>query len=197
MVAYYRQHLDDSPRRPGRSRKSWWSATPSIPPRTRPRGDRTAGKPGVRPAPVCRSGQGRLRRRHGRRRRPPRLDQQGRLVCEALDQALFTLPVGKLSPIIEGPTGFHIVRVTEREEARSRRSWTPRPTSARSSSGSGRRSKSASTWRSSRPARPCGPSSTASPARRSWPSPTGQSGGCEETVSFQLSAFSSWLTAES
>ncbi len=41
---------------------------------------------------------------------------KGSLVCAALDQALFTLPVGQLSPIIEGPTGFHIVRVTAREE---------------------------------------------------------------------------------
>lgn len=37
------------------------------------------------------------------------------LVCEALDRALFDLPVGQLSPIIEGPVGFHIIRVTERE----------------------------------------------------------------------------------
>ncbi len=41
---------------------------------------------------------------------------KGSLVCEALDQELFTRPVGQLSPIIEGPTGFHIIRVTEREE---------------------------------------------------------------------------------
>ena len=41
---------------------------------------------------------------------------KGALVCEALDQVLFTWPVGQMSPIIEGPTGFHIIRVTEREE---------------------------------------------------------------------------------
>jgi peptidyl-prolyl cis-trans isomerase SurA len=40
---------------------------------------------------------------------------KGSLVCKELDQALFGLPVGTLSPIIEGPTGFHIVRVTCRE----------------------------------------------------------------------------------
>ena len=41
---------------------------------------------------------------------------KGALVCEALDQALFTLPMGQLSPIIEGPTAFCIIRVTAREE---------------------------------------------------------------------------------
>ena len=41
---------------------------------------------------------------------------KGALVCEKLDQALFSLPVGQLSPIIEGPTGFHIVRITRRED---------------------------------------------------------------------------------
>ena len=42
---------------------------------------------------------------------------KGSLVCEELDKALFGLPIGQLSPIIEGPTGLHIIRVTEREEA--------------------------------------------------------------------------------
>jgi len=42
---------------------------------------------------------------------------KGSLVCKELDQALFSLPMGQLSPIIEGPRGFHIVRVVEREEA--------------------------------------------------------------------------------
>ena len=42
---------------------------------------------------------------------------KGSLVCEQLDQALFGLPPGRLSPIIEGANGFHIVRVIEREEA--------------------------------------------------------------------------------
>ena len=42
---------------------------------------------------------------------------KGSLVCEEIDRALFTLPVGQLSPtIIEGPTGFHIIRVTQRED---------------------------------------------------------------------------------
>ncbi len=40
---------------------------------------------------------------------------QGALTCRALDTALFNLPVGQLSPIIEGANGFHIIRVTRRE----------------------------------------------------------------------------------
>jgi hypothetical protein len=42
---------------------------------------------------------------------------QGSLVCEGLDRALFGLPLERLSPIIEGPDGFHIIRVTERMQA--------------------------------------------------------------------------------
>ena len=40
---------------------------------------------------------------------------KGALSCAALDAALFNLPVGQLSPIIEGDHGFHIIRVTKRE----------------------------------------------------------------------------------
>jgi parvulin-like peptidyl-prolyl isomerase len=42
---------------------------------------------------------------------------QGALRDEELDRALFTLPVGALSPIIETVNGFHIVRVVERRQA--------------------------------------------------------------------------------
>ena len=42
---------------------------------------------------------------------------RGSLVSDALDTALFSLPVGSLSRIIEGDRGYHIVRVTERREA--------------------------------------------------------------------------------
>jgi hypothetical protein len=42
---------------------------------------------------------------------------QGSLASEALDRALFELPIGQLSQIIETPTGFHIIRVLERHEA--------------------------------------------------------------------------------
>ena len=42
--------------------------------------------------------------------------RQGSLKNETVDQAIFSLPVGELSPIIESQEGFHIVRVLEREE---------------------------------------------------------------------------------
>lgn len=42
---------------------------------------------------------------------------KGSLASEVIDQAIFTLEVGKLSQILEDDRGFHIVRVTERTEA--------------------------------------------------------------------------------
>jgi PPIC-type PPIASE domain len=42
---------------------------------------------------------------------------KGSLACKALDEALFTLPVGTLSQIIESERGFHIIRVVERKDA--------------------------------------------------------------------------------
>lgn len=42
---------------------------------------------------------------------------QGSLKSEILDRALFSLSVGAMSPILEDETGFHIVRVVEREDA--------------------------------------------------------------------------------
>jgi parvulin-like peptidyl-prolyl isomerase len=42
---------------------------------------------------------------------------RGSLVCKALDNALFGLPVGMLSPVIKSANGFHIIRVTDREDA--------------------------------------------------------------------------------
>ena len=41
----------------------------------------------------------------------------GTLASEQLEESLFNLPVGEMSPILEGPLGFHIVRVLERREA--------------------------------------------------------------------------------
>jgi len=41
---------------------------------------------------------------------------KGGLVNEELDKALFNLPVGQMSPIIQGPDGYHIIRVTVRED---------------------------------------------------------------------------------
>jgi len=42
--------------------------------------------------------------------------EQGVLACKELDRALFGLPQGQLSPIIESPTSYYIVRVTERQQ---------------------------------------------------------------------------------
>ena len=42
---------------------------------------------------------------------------QGSLASELIDSALFNAPEGEMSDILEGPTGFHIVRVIERREA--------------------------------------------------------------------------------
>ncbi len=42
---------------------------------------------------------------------------QGSLVSRVLDEAIFALPIGKLSRILEDEQGFHIIRVVEREEA--------------------------------------------------------------------------------
>jgi hypothetical protein len=42
--------------------------------------------------------------------------RQGSLSSEALDQAIFSLPVGQLSQILESDRGYHIIRVAERKE---------------------------------------------------------------------------------
>jgi len=42
---------------------------------------------------------------------------QGALKNKAIDEAIFSLPVGQLSPIIETETGLHILRVLERHQA--------------------------------------------------------------------------------
>ena len=42
---------------------------------------------------------------------------QGSLASEVIDRALFTLETGKLSQIVEDAVGYHIVRVTERQDA--------------------------------------------------------------------------------
>jgi len=36
---------------------------------------------------------------------------------EEIDKAIFSLPIGELSDLIETQRGFHIVRVTDREQA--------------------------------------------------------------------------------
>lgn len=42
---------------------------------------------------------------------------KGALKSRAIDQALFSLEIGRLSPILESDDGFHIVRVLERKQA--------------------------------------------------------------------------------
>lgn len=42
---------------------------------------------------------------------------KGSLVSKVIDEALFTLPVGQLSAILDDGTGLHIIRVTERTDA--------------------------------------------------------------------------------
>lgn len=42
---------------------------------------------------------------------------KGSLAAQIIDEAIFSLPVGQLSQIIETDRGFHIIRVTERNEA--------------------------------------------------------------------------------
>jgi hypothetical protein len=47
---------------------------------------------------------------------------KGSLSSEKLDQAVFSLPVGQLSQILESESGYHIIRVLERQEL-SRKSF--------------------------------------------------------------------------
>jgi hypothetical protein len=42
---------------------------------------------------------------------------KGSLVSKAVDEAVFTLPVGQLSPILDDGTALHIIRVVERTDA--------------------------------------------------------------------------------
>ena len=42
---------------------------------------------------------------------------QGALALEEIDAALFSLPVGELSDLIETKRGFHIIRIVERDQA--------------------------------------------------------------------------------
>lgn len=46
--------------------------------------------------------------------------QRGSLRSAQLDEAIFTLPLNKLSDIVEDDAGFHIIRVLDREEAGKR-----------------------------------------------------------------------------
>jgi peptidyl-prolyl cis-trans isomerase SurA len=43
--------------------------------------------------------------------------QPGSYAVETVNTALASLPLGRVSPVLEGPTSLHIVRVEERREA--------------------------------------------------------------------------------
>lgn len=43
------------------------------------------------------------------------------MMPEAIDQVVFSLPVGKLSGVVRSPYGFHIFKVLEKEDARGRK----------------------------------------------------------------------------
>ncbi|MEN6459088.1 MAG: peptidyl-prolyl cis-trans isomerase [Thermoguttaceae bacterium] len=116
MLTYYRKHTDDFTKP---SRAKWEELMIGFAryPTKEAAGEAIArlGNQVVAGAPfaeVAKASDGVTASKGGRRD----WTAQGSLVCQAIDQALFTLPVGQLSPIIEGPTGFHIVRVTQREE---------------------------------------------------------------------------------
>ena len=90
---------------------------------------------------------------------------KGNLVSESLDNAIFSLPVGQLSRIIETDLGYHVVRVVQRQD----QSLTPfleaqvdiRNKLVRQR----KKSRWTTTWPSSTSERASGPSSM-----RSWPS---------------------------
>lgn len=43
---------------------------------------------------------------------------KGSLVSKEIDEALFAIPVGQMSAIIKGPNGYHIIRVTARDDVK-------------------------------------------------------------------------------
>ena len=102
--------------RPGRSGSRSWSASPNTPtrPRRTPRWPRwvISSRMGAPFPEIARSGSDGVTASDGGARD---WTTQGSLVSKKLDEALFGLPVGELSPILEDEYGLHIVRVTERE----------------------------------------------------------------------------------
>ncbi|MBU4272816.1 MAG: peptidyl-prolyl cis-trans isomerase [Planctomycetes bacterium] len=118
MIGYYHTHLDEFAH-PARARWEELIVRYSDCPSKAAARDAIArlGNQVLAGAPlaeVAKRGSGGPTAADGGRRR---WTTKGSLVCEELDRALFSLPIGQLSPIIEGPNGWHIVRVIEREEA--------------------------------------------------------------------------------
>ena len=91
---------------------------------------------------------------------------KGSLVAEELDRALFGLPIGQLSPILESNSGFHIIRVIERQDAMRTPFADAQERSASRSARSGRRRNTRNTWKRWRGCTPPGRSSTTTPRGR-------------------------------
>ena len=103
------------------------------------RDDRADGEPGARRRPLAAvaraDSDGRTAAAGGLRD----WTTKGSLAAEELDRALFGLPIGQLSPILESDTGYHIVRVIDRQEATRTSFPEAQDESARRSGRSGRR----------------------------------------------------------
>lgn len=117
MVAYYRQHQDEFTR-PPRARCDELMVRFSKYPNEEAAGEAIArlgnrvrgGEPFDQ---VARTGSDGVEAPKGGRRD---WTSKGSL-CPDLDKALFAQPLGQPGPIVRSPTGFHILRVTEREDA--------------------------------------------------------------------------------
>ena len=120
MVAYYRQHLDEFTT-PARAKweelmvrsSKYPSEAAAYEAMARMGNQVLAGAPF---AEVAKAGSDGADGGQGRRMG---LDHQGSAGLQGdSTRPCSALPVGQLSPIIEGPNGFHIIRVTQREDAR-------------------------------------------------------------------------------
>ena len=117
MMSYYQKHLDEFTT-PARARWEELMVSFSKHPNQAAAGEAIARMgnqvlAGVPFAEVARQGSDAVEAAQGGRRD---WTPKGNLACKELDRALFSLPIGQLSPIIEGPTGFHIIRVVERQD---------------------------------------------------------------------------------
>ncbi len=121
LLSFYRERLDDYKIE---AKVKWEQLTVKSPPRAsaeeRQRARLRLGKMGnavVDGAPFAtvaeRDSQGPTAHEGGKHD----WTRQGSLVSRKLDGQIFSLPIGTLSKIIEDDTGFHIVRVIDRENA--------------------------------------------------------------------------------
>ena len=79
-------------------------------------GHRPNGEPGARRRAAGRRGPRRLRRRRSPQRRRAAIGPPRGVCARNSTGRCSTSPSGSSAPIIKSPTGFHIIRVTEREE---------------------------------------------------------------------------------